>query len=140
MTIVDANGNTRPGDTIEYTITTWNEGNTVSDTTLVVDALPDSTVYLGGSNSSNLGGNSLNNNRDDVTSSGSQISFSFDYDFSNDASGSSNDSTDGVSDGETASNIKGVFLAMEQIGTTASGDPSPGDPNTVQFSYRVVIE
>lgn len=134
-------GNARPGDTIEYTITAWNDGNTASDTTLVADALPDSTVYVGGSDSTKLGGNSLNTTRDDVTSSGSLVSFSFNFDFSNDSTGASNDSTDGVPVGELDPNIKGVFLALEGIGASVGGNGyNPGDSDTVQFSYRVVIE
>lgn len=136
MTLVS--GSARPGDTIEYTVTAWNDGTLASDTTTLVDAIPDSTVYVGGSNSSDLGGNSGNTDGPFYTGGGSAVGF--DDNFVVDGSGGE-DSTDQVSDGELAPDIARVVLDLQSVGGIVNGPgATPGDADTVQFSYRVVIE
>jgi len=131
-------GSARPGDTVQYTITAWNDGDQASDTTTLVDAFPDSTVYVGGSDADTLAGNSINTASVFGTNSGS--AFGFDDNFVQDGS-SDEDSTDGVSSGELAPALVRIVLPLEGILAQVGGDgPNPTSDDTIQISYRVVIQ
>lgn len=131
-------GSARPGDTVEYTITAWNDGNQPADTVTLVDAIPDSTSYVVNSaNEINDGGNT------DGSHSGNANTFvGFDFDFD------PNSGDEVASDGGLSANSEGVdpsvvsiFWPLDQIQTKVNGDgANPGDQDTVQFSYQVLID
>lgn len=127
-------GSARPGDTIQYTITAWNDGNAAADTTTVVDAIPDSTVYVAGADGDTLGGNAGNT---DGPFFGGGTNLGFDEDFT--TNGNEAQTASGITGG--AENVARVVLDLAELKQGINGDgPAAGDQDTVQFSYQVTIE
>jgi uncharacterized repeat protein (TIGR01451 family) len=133
-------GSARPGDTIEYTITAWNDGNQVADTVTLVDAIPDSTSYVVGSATVvDDGGNGDGDHTGE--SSGAEFGFDNDFDLSNGSANWSSSSDLSANSEGVDPNVATIFWPLDQINTIVNGPgPGVGDQDTIQFTYRVQID
>jgi uncharacterized repeat protein (TIGR01451 family) len=133
-------GSARPGDTVEYTITAWNDGNQAADTVTLVDAMPDSTSYVVGSaTEANDGGNG--NGSHTGESSGTFVGFDNDFDLSNGSANWSSSSDLSPNSEGVDPNVATIFWPLDQIGASVNGSGgNAGDADTVKFSYRVQIQ
>ncbi len=111
-------GEARPGDTVTYTITAWNNGDDTGHNVDIVDAIPTETTYVAGSATfSDAGGNPT-----------SGIDFDDDYDAS-DFSGTDD------------SSAKRIRFNIDSIDNDFDDDDSgtAGERDTVEVQFKVTI-